>query len=392
MSVLQTDETSAVFDAWLILLRAPGVGAVTLRRLLDRHGDTVVVLETLRRGGIEGVSDAARNWARQPDAGLLDADRAWLGEADHHLLTIDDPDFPPLLRDLASAPAALFVAGDPNLLWQAQVAIVGSRNASHGGLATARGFAKTLAGSGFTITSGLAEGIDAAAHEAALDAGGNTIAVLGTGPDLVYPARHRELAARIAANGALVSEFSPGTPGKAEHFPRRNRIIAGLALGTLVVEAGVRSGSLITARQALEFGREVFAIPGSIHNPLARGCHQLIRDGAHLVETADELIADLAPLAGELGTRLRERLASAPAEIASQGKSSKWAPSGSKAQRDGDYQNLLAALGHDAVGLDQLAVRTGLGVPALSSMLLVLELEGDVVATAGGSYARSSPN
>jgi DNA processing protein len=266
-----------------------------------------------------------------------------------------------------------------------QVAVVGSRSASSNGLATTRRFSRALAQAGFTITSGMADGIDGAAHAAALDAGGRTIAVLGTGPDLVYPRKHRELAARIAAEGALVSEFPPGTSARADHFPRRNRIIAGLALGTLVVEAGLKSGSLITARQANEQGRDVFAIPGSINNPLARGCHQLIRDGAVLCESADDIVSVLAAQASALGDRLRcvlRPLQQAEAEFPGPDESP--APAG----RDAVYQRLIAAMGFDEVHLDMLVAQTGLDVATLSSMLLVLELEGEVVAAGGGSYQR----
>ncbi len=379
------DANASTTDAWLILLRAPGLGPARLRRLLDRHGDAAGVLDTLRRRGDEEAGEAARAWACAPDADAIAADRAWLAEPQHHLIPCTDPDFPPLLRAIPGAPAALYVVGEPARLWMPQVAVVGSRNAAAGGLATARSFARALAAAGFTVTSGLAEGIDGAAHAAALDAGGCTIAVLGTGPDQVYPRQHRELAARIGAAGALVSEFPPGTTGRPEHFPRRNRIIAGLSLGTLVVEAGIKSGSLITARYAMEQGREVFAIPGSIHNPLARGCHQLIRDGARLTETVEELIAELAPLAGELGDHLRGRLAAA-ALAAAAAPDRPAAPHGRAG--DPDYARLLDALGHDPVTVDVLAQRTGLPVPSLSSMLLVLEMEGSVDSESGGRYAR----
>ncbi|ANB16498.1 DNA-processing protein DprA [Dokdonella koreensis] len=378
------DANTVDTEAWLTLVRAPGLGAARLRRLLDRHGRVADALEAVRRGG-EDIGEAACAWARAPDAAAIAADRAWLAAPQHHLLVADDEDFPPLLRDIPGAPIALFVVGEPTRLWMPQVAVVGSRNASAGGLATARSFARALAGAGFTVTSGLAEGIDGAAHAAALDAGGCTIAVLGTGPDRLYPRQHRELAGRIAAAGVLVTEFPPGTTGRPEHFPRRNRIIAGLSLGTLVVEAGIKSGSLITARYAMEQGREVFAIPGSIHNPLARGCHQLIRDGAKLTETVEELIGELAPLAGELGDRLRGRLAAASLAAPPA------APAPAGRRSDPDYHNLLGALGHDPVTIDELALRTGLPVPALSSMLLVLELEGEVDAGSGGVYSRQMP-
>ncbi|MBX3699045.1 MAG: DNA-processing protein DprA [Dokdonella sp.] len=373
-------------DAWLTLLRTPSIGPATLRTAVARHGSASTALEALRRGDSPRELDAeARRWLDAPDPARMEADLEWLEHPDHHLLGWDDPDYPSLLREIPGAPAALFVDGDPTLLWMPQVAIVGSRSASEHGLALCRRFARALASAGFTVTSGMADGIDGAAHQAALDADARTVAVLGTGPDLVYPRKHRALAARIAASGALVSEFPPGTAAKPEHFPRRNRIISGLALGTLVVEAGLRSGSLITARCASEQGREVFAIPGSINNPLARGCHQLIRDGARLTESAEEIIAELSALAASLGDRLRARLGSAPGSAADTGAAVESTPTGS---RDPDYVRLLEALGHDESSLDELAARTGLAVSALSSMLLVLELEGDVRPGRGGKYTR----
>jgi len=365
-------------EAWLILLRAPRIGAAALNALVREHGGARSALAAAQRGTAKIDDAACREWLKKPDAQRIADDIAWLSDSNHHLVSSVSADFPPLLRETTGAPPALFIVGDPNTLWQAQVAIVGSRSASQVGLANAHAFARALARAGLVITSGLAEGIDAAAHTAALDAGGTTIAVLGTGPDVIYPMKHAELADRIARQGALVSEFAPGTPGRPDNFPRRNRIIAGLALGTLVVEAGLRSGSLITARYATEQGRDVFAIPGSIHNPLARGCHRLIRQGAMLIETADEVVAGLAPLAQRLGTELRQRLdASAAPDSEETG-----------AARDPDYSKLLANLGHEPAGVDRLAERTGLPVAALSSMLLVLELEGEVAIERGGAYVR----
>ena len=381
---MDTATNRSALEAWLILLRAPGLGPAALRELLTAHGDAQAALMAARRGAHERAREAAcRDWLHAPDRARIDADLAWLAEPDHELLRCDQTDFPALLDEIPSPPAALFVAGDAGALWQPQLAVVGSRSASHGGLANAAAFARTLAGAGFAITSGLAEGIDGAAHAAALDAGGATVAVLGTGADLVYPARHRELAARIiAGGGALVSEFPLATPPHPTHFPRRNRIIAGLALGTLVVEASLRSGSLLTARNAVESGREVFAIPGSIHTPLARGCPQLIRGGARLVETADEIVAELAPLARRLGASLRERLA--PAQAAATAMPQPPAPPHAD---DPDYARLFAALGEDALGIDELAARSALPVASIASMLLMLELEGEVIAGSGG-YAR----
>lgn len=369
--------------AWLTLLRAPGIGAATLRGLVARTGAAAAAVGDLERLRREfALRDETLAWLRAPDAARLAADEDWLAADGHRLLTWTDADYPPLLRETTAAPAALFVVGDASTLWLPQIAVVGARSATAGGLANARSFAAHLAAAGFAVTSGLADGVDGAAHAATLDAGGTTIAVMGTGPDLVYPRRHAALAAKIRGTGALVTEFPPGTAAHPAHFPRRNRVIAGLSLGVLVVEAGVQSGSLITARLAGEQGREVFALPGSIHNPLARGCHQLIRQGARLVETATEIVDELAPLARALGERLRERLEAPPpaptaAAIPAVGH-----------RRDADYLRLLAALGHDPVALDELAARTGFGVPTLSSMLLLLELDGEVGSAGGGRYQR----
>jgi DNA processing protein len=368
---LGLDETRA----WLALLRAPGLGASAVRELVGRHGSAARAQASAAREARVGAE--ARTWLGAPDEAAIERDLDWLAAPDHYLIVATSEDFPALLRDAANPPAALFVAGDPACLWSAQIAIVGARSASAGGLANARAFARTFAQAGNTVTSGLAEGVDGAAHEGALEGGGKTIAVLGTGPDLVYPRQHHDLAQRIAAHGALVSEFPPGTPGKPENFPRRNRLIAGLSLGTLVVEASLNSGSLITARLAAEAGREVFALPGSIHSPLARGCHKLIRDGAKLVETAEEVIEELRGVGGLLAEGLRRRL-DAPATPVRVSDTQ---------QRDPDYQRLLAALDAEPAALDELVGRTGLPAASLSSMLLVLELDG-AVAAENGRYAR----
>ncbi|KRE94478.1 DNA processing protein DprA [Frateuria sp. Soil773] len=364
--------------AWLVALRTPGLGPGGLREGLAAHEGCIErVLAQLHR---HPSGDEARAWLAQPDEVRLAADLAWLAEPGHRLLRCTEADFPPLLETIPQPPAALFVGGDASLLLHPQVAIVGARGASVAGLAHARAFARELALAGFTVTSGMADGIDGAAHAAALDAGAATVAVVGTGPDRVYPRKHHALARRIAGHGALVSEFPPGTAARADHFPRRNRIIAGLSLGTLVIEAGLQSGSLITARLAAEQGREVFALPGSIHNPLARGCHRLIRDGARLVETAAEVAEALAPAARALGAELTARLAGAgdgPAAPAAPG----W-------QGDPAYERLLQALGHDPASLDELVARTGQRAAELSSMLLMLELEGRVEGLPGNRYQR----
>jgi DNA processing protein len=240
---------------------------------------------------------------------------------------------------------------------------------------------------GCAVTSGLAGGIDSQAHAGALAACGITIAVVGTGVDVVYPAGNAALAARIAERGAIVSEFPPGTSARAQHFPQRNRIIAGLSLGTFVVEAALRSGSLITARLAGEAGREVFALPGSVHNPMARGCHRLIRDGARLVETAGEIIEELRPLAQRLGERLRATLAQADVPEAAQLPAAM--TPGRERLADPDYRRLWDALGYDPAPVDVLVRRSGLTAPAISSMLLLMELDGFITVGANGRYGRA---
>lgn len=370
--------------AWLTLLRAPGLGATGLRALLAAAGSMQSACADIRLYRQQaGLEQAALEWIAHPDRAVLDADLAWLAAPGQRLLRCDEADFPPQLETIVQPPAALFVAGDAGLLLRPQVAIVGARSASAQGLANARDFARVFGRSGLVVTSGMADGIDGAAHAGALQAGAATVAVVGTGPDLVYPRKHRELAVRIVEHGAIVSEFPPGTEARPNHFPRRNRLIAGLALGTLVVEAGLQSGSLITARLAAEAGREVFALPGSIHNPLAKGCHRLIRDGARLVETAAEVVEALAPAAQALGADLRARLEGADAATAA----SAHAGTPSRVQ-DPDYAKLLAALGDQPVALDALVERTGLGVSALSSMLLLLELEGVIAAAGNGRWQR----
>jgi DNA processing protein len=336
----------------------------------------------LRRAGL---SDETVTGLRNPDPDRLRADIDWLGAPDHYLLTLDDERFPPLLRDVPSPPAALFVAGDPDVLWRPQVAVIGSRNPTAGGRDNARSFAGALARHGMTITSGMAAGIDSVAHAAALDAGGLTVAVAGTGLDIVYPASGRALAGRIREQGALVSELPPGTPARRAHFPSRNRIISGLSLGVLVIEAGLRSGTLITARLATGQGRDVFALPGSIHNPLAKGCHRLIRDGARLVESVEEILQELGPLAGQLASRLQGELAAAPAPVDS---SLELGREGPQFEMDSEYRQLWACLGHDPKPVDAIIEQSGLTARAVSAMLLMLELRGMVEAHPGGAYSR----
>lgn len=297
----------------------------------------------------------------------------WVDGPGRAALTLGSPDYPPLLAALEDPPPVLFVRGDPGLLARSHVAIVGSRNPTRPGEETARDFAGALVAAGLGVVSGLAAGIDAAAHRGALEAGGVTLGVAGHGLDTMYPRRHLPLGREIAAAGALISEFVPGTPPLRENFPRRNRVISGLCLGVLVVEAAVRSGSLITARLAAEQGREVFAIPGSIHNPMARGCHRLIRQGAKLVESVDDLLEELGWDASDVAARPPDANRSGAAEAL-----------------DDDYVTLLDAMGFDPAPVDVLVQRTGLTPQALSSMLLALELRGIVHPVPGTGYVRAA--
>ncbi len=360
---------------WLALYRTPGIGSRRFAALLAHFGSPQAVFqagpEQLRALRIGAESIAA---IQTPDWHAVGQDRDWLSLPGHHLLTIQDPDYPPLLREIPDPPPLLFIDGHPEALQSVQIGIVGSRNPTAVGRETAHAFARKLAESGLTITSGLARGIDAAAHRGVLAGAGETVAVTGCGPDRIYPAAHRELAREIAQSGAVISEFPIGTPPSASNFPRRNRIVSGLSLGVLVVEAAERSGALITARLAGEQGREVFAIPGSIHSPLARGCNRLIRDGAKLVQTETDILEEIAAQARGL---LRE--ATAPETRAE---------NSDEEPPDPEYQSLLEALGYEPTPIDILVERTGLTADMLSSMLLRLELQGAVACAAGGVYSR----
>ncbi len=359
---------------WLHLQRLTGGGSV-LRQLLVHFGSIEAVESAPRTellpffNGDQTPVDALR---AGPDPADFETERLWLQDPRNHLIVLTSPDYPPLLREIADPPALLFVRGDPALLMAPQLAVVGSRNPTRGGCDNARAFSASLAQAGLVVTSGMALGIDACAHEATLDAGGQTVAVAATGLDRVYPASHRELAHRIADSGALVSEFALGSPPRREHFPRRNRLISGLSIGVLVVEAALKSGSLITARLAADQGREVFAIPGSIHSPQSRGCHALIRQGAKLVETARDVLEELGALAGVV---LAPVASVAPAPLV---------------PADDAEAGLLAHMGYDPVDADTLVERSGLTTGAVSSMLLHMELRGLVETRPGGKYQRTS--
>lgn len=347
--------------AWLHLTLAPGIGGETQRKLLAAFG----LPDHIFSAGLSAVRSVIGNKADL----LLDFDPAeniaqalnWAEQPDQHILTLADTAYPASLLEIPDPPSVIYVRGNPALLQGPAIGVVGSRNATPQGLRNAEQFSRTLAGQGWCIVSGLALGIDAAAHRGALAADGATVAVIGTGADRIYPARNRELALTIAERGAIVSEFPLGTPANAANFPRRNRLIAGLSRGVLVVEAATESGSLITARLAGEQGREVFAIPGSIHSPQARGCHRLIRQGAKLVETADDILEELNGQA---------RTGYAPVAD------------------DANGHPLLDALGHDPCGLDELVERCGLGADSLLSELLGLELAGKIAVLPGNRYQR----
>lgn len=362
-------------DHWLALARTPGLHADHLRDHADLLADPTALLQLSPQAlQAVGLSPAAASWLTAPDAAQLATDRTWLERSGVQLLTWGSSCYPPLLSEIPSAPLVLFVRGSAECLLTLQLAMVGSRNPTASGRRDAFEFAAALAGSGMVITSGLALGIDTASHRGALRAG-RTIAVLGAGLDQIYPAENSALAeAIVTQGGALVSEFPPGTTPLRHNFPRRNRLISGLAVGTLVVEAARQSGSLITARLAGVQGRDVFALPGSIHNPLSRGCHALIRAGAQLVESTDEILAQLRiPYEKHVLVKNEEVMAdtsTAPRRL------------------DKDYKILLDALGFGPTSIDALVDRTGLSSQSLASMLLILELEGAVGLHPGGRYIR----
>jgi DNA processing protein len=330
----------------------------------DVFGHGVAVLRGL------DLTERQRALLFTPDEQQIDSDLRWLDSSGATLLAFGSPGYPAMLARIRGAPAALYVLGNPAVLDDPQLAMVGSRKPTPAGIQNARGFAEAFARVGLTVTSGLALGIDGASHEGALDGGGPTVAVCGNGLDIVYPREHRALAARIRERGALVSEFAPGTEPLPKHFPQRNRILSGLAHGTLVVEAGLHSGSLNTAHHALDQARDVFAIPGSIHNPVARGCHKLLRQGAKLVEDMHDVLAEL-----KISLQSQPPALSAP-------------PRAPGRALDKEYEMLLDAVGFEPASIDALVERTGLPSESIASMLLILELDGRVAPYAGGRYCR----
>lgn len=351
--------------SWLQLSLTPGLGASTVRSLLQRYGLPQAVLARTRGELKQYVTpDALAALDSEAVRGAVERALEWARLPGHFVVTLADETYPRALLEIADPPPLLYAQGRIELLGREAIAVVGSRNASAQGEANARAFSRAISGAGLTVVSGLALGIDAAAHRGALETEASTIAVLGTGIDVVYPRRNAELAAQIAAQGLLVSEFALATPAAAHNFPRRNRLISGLARGCLVVEAALESGSLITARSAAEQGRDVFAIPGSIHSPLSKGCHALIKSGAKLVESAEDVLAELP----------------------------RFRPSGYASTADTvpaqPESGLLAVMGHDPVDVDSLCTRAGLSADQVSSELLRLELDGRVTALPGGLYQR----
>ncbi|MHA6910166.1 DNA-processing protein DprA [Ralstonia pseudosolanacearum] len=377
---LDATRDPAELAAWLRLTETPGIGPVAARQLLAAFGLPQDIFRQSYAALAKVLPERqARALLAEPDealAALIERTAAWAAEPGNAIFTLADRGYPPRLLELPDPPTLLYAKGDVSLLRAAAVGVVGARSATAQGLENARAFAQALSAANVTIVSGLALGIDAAAHDGALTGPGSTIAVVGTGLDVVYPARNRALAHRIAEAGLILSEYPLGMGARAENFPRRNRLIAGLARGLLVVEAAAQSGSLITARLAAEQGRDVFAIPGSIHSPLAKGCHLLIKQGAKLVETAADILDELgwsrtpAP-----ATRTPRTAAPAPAPAS--------APAAAAAETA-----LLDALGFDPVDLDTLCERTGQTAANLSAQLLALELAGRIERQPGGRFLR----
>ena len=382
---LSCTRDSVELAAWLRLTETPGVGPVAARQLLAAFGLPQDIFAQPYSSLARVLPERqARALLAAPDetlAALIERTVAWANEPGNAVFTLADRGYPPRLLELTDPPTVLYAKGDVSLLRAAAVGVVGARSATAAGIDNARAFAQALSAASVTIVSGLALGNDAAAHEGALNGPGSTIAVVGTGLDIVYPARNRALAHRIAEAGVIISEYPLGMGARAENFPRRNRLIAGLARGLLVVEAAAQSGSLITARLAAEQGRDVFAIPGSIHSPLAKGCHLLIKQGAKLVETAADILDELGW--GRTVAPVKRASRTAPAESAAiaAAPAARLAPSAAET-------TLLDALGFDPVDLDTLCERTGQAAAALSAQLLALELDGRVERQPGGRFLR----
>lgn len=351
-------------EPWLALGLIDGLGDESIRRLLVAFGGPAEIFSA-NITSLERVvkKKVACNIIQGADEKKISATLKWLEDSKNSVITLADSDYPSLLLNIPDPPPLLYIKGKRELLNRQMLAMVGSRNATPQGLANAEAFAEAASNAGLCIVSGMALGVDAAAHRGGLRGSAASIAVVGTGLDLVYPASHRRLAHELAEEGALISEFPLSTPAIGSNFPRRNRIISGMSRGCLVVEAALQSGSLITAKQALEQGREVFAVPGSIHSPLSKGCHALIKQGAKLVESAHDIL-------DELGYQSKSLLAH-----------------NDKKQPEGE-ESLLRHLGHDITDIDTLCLRSGLTIETVSAMLLAFELDGVIASLPGGRYQR----
>ncbi len=366
-SIINDTHPPSQLKYWLALQHALPYQPILAHKLLKHYNNP----KTLFTNALNHLPEKLRARLQSVNWKHIEQSLEWAMQDGHHLLTLNHPHYPQLLKETADPPPVLFVKGDPQLLRTQQLAMVGSRNPTHSGLELARQFAYSLSQAGLVITSGLAIGIDGASHRGALLANNPTIAVLGCGLNHIYPKRHEQLATEIEKNGALVSEFPLNAPPIKTHFPQRNRIISGLCLGTLVVEATPRSGSLITAKLAIEQCREVFAIPGSVNNPQARGCHLLIRQGAELIETTDDILQALGSLAA-----------------CNEGYLKRCSPNQAKpptsSELDVAHKKLLECIGFEATPIDQMVVRCGLSASIITSMLLSLELQGYVKASLTG--------
>ena len=377
--------------SWLALSHVNKLGPVRIHSLLEIFKTPTAVFEVGRAGWQEaGLSEKMMENLSAPDWDKVDADLKWAEQDNASIITLDDDRYPTMLKNISDAPPLLYTLGEPEILKLPQLAIVGSRNPTHGGADIARDFATYLTSMGMTVTSGMAMGIDAASHEGALktmlkgvSGHGFTVAVTGTGLDRIYPAKNSDIAHKIAENGVLVSEYAPGTPPLPGNFPRRNRIISGLSMGVLVVEAALQSGSLITARFATEQGREVFAVPGSIHHSLAKGCHQLIREGAKLVETAEHILEELRGFTAGIGGFEAQDQNSEPKETFGHK-----VDENTLITADDEYKQVLKCVDFEPTSVDKVVERSGLTADAVCSMLLVLELQGYVTALSGGYYCQ----
>jgi DNA processing protein len=365
-----TDEDIAL---WVALSSIQGIGSVTLYQLLSKFGSPAGIFSASKSSLKEVVDNTiATLISNGPDKISVAPTLTWLAQPQNHILTLADSLYPAALLEISNPPAILYAKGNLHCLLLPRLAIVGSRNSTPQGEKNAEDFAENLSRHGLCIVSGMALGIDGAAHRGALKAKGATIAVVGTGLDIVYPARHRDLAHQMVSNGLIISEFPLGTPSKPQNFPRRNRIISGLSLGCLVIEANLDSGSLITARLAAEQGREVFAIPGSIHSPVAKGCHQLIKQGAKLVESTDDILSELQPFLPVQSYVTTSPYGSLP----------------ERANISPEANTVLDSMGFEPMDFEMLLLQTGLTVNTLSTMLTLLELDGKVSPIHGGKFQR----